>query len=457
MNTPEIYKFSGLCTMTCKKGTSPIGSGANGKVYACQNSTKYVIKEVNEAKNLQNEKTFITYDKKCKYKHVAKLYNVDGNENAIIIEKVNHILSDVLDNLDVDHLHANPQLIPLEEDKDKIERNEDIILKLINSINFLHSNVGYSHNDIKPENIGYNMNKDGTKQIKYIDMGSSQVINNMDEDGTELKTLGYTYMYASPSTISGKFTKTKRDMWALAATIYEIVAGIPLFHILSNHQFVVWITLILSVNNVSKIKYLLRMNEFGRDGFPIIYPYINNREIVQHHLDKSRDFFKIKEYPNKDVILEFLLEAFKADTDFNNNPPKAEGKTGGKIGGKTGGNPLLGKENPLLGKDNVYDFDEKTGKITIKNLDDWKKIIDEIKEDIETYEGSDQYPKDVCTSLNNCPENHYSSKGGTIYERKVITENKYNKEKMKKNKDVSRYKLKNGKFVYYMKKIRNVV
>jgi len=475
MNTSE-YNFSELCTMTCKKGTN-IGSGANGRVYKCENSTKYVIKEVNDPDNLKNEKTFITYDKKCKYKHVAKMYNVESNDKALIIEKVDNILSDVLDKLDVDHLHANPQLIPLEEDKDKIERNEDIILKLINSINFLHSNVGYSHNDIKPENIGYNMNKDGTKQIKYIDMGSSQVINNMDEDGTELKTLGYTYMYASPSTISGKFTKTNRDMWALAATIYEIIAGIPLFHILSKHQFVVWITLILSVNNESKIKYLLRINEFGKDGFPIIYPYINNREIVQRHLDKARYFFGIKQYPNKDVILKFLLEAFKADIDFNNNPPKAGGKTegktggkagckadidfnnnppkaGGKIGGKTGGNPLLGKENPLLGKDNVYDFDEKTGKITIKNLDDWKKIIDEIKEDIETYEGSYQYPKDICTSLNNCPENHYSSKGGTIYERKVITENKYNKEKMKKNNHVSRYKLKNGKFVYYMKKIR---
>jgi len=452
MNTKEEeYKFSGLCTMTCKKGTN-IGSGANGKVYECKNNKTFVIKEVTKAEHLENEKKFITYDKKCKYKHVANMYNVESNDKALIIQKVDNILSDVLGKPDVDYLHANPDFIPLSS-KDEIKRNEDIILQLINSIDFLHSNVGYSHNDIKPANIGYNINKDGTKEIKYIDMGSSQVINNMDEDGTELKTLGYTYMYASPSTISGKFTKTKRDMWALAATIYEIVAGIPLFHILSNHQFVVWITLILSVNNVSKIKYLLRMNEFGRDGFPIIYPYINNREIVQRHLDKSRDFFKIKEYPNKYVILKFLFEAFKADIDFNNNPPKA----GGKIGGKTGGNPLLGKENPLLGKDNVYDFDEKTGKITIKNLDDWKKIIDEIKEDIETYEGSDQYPKDVCTSLNNCPENHYSSKGGTIYERKVITENKYNKEKMKKNKDVSRYKLKNGKFVYYMKKIRNVV
>jgi serine/threonine protein kinase len=466
MNTKEEYNFY-EATMKCTKGT-PIGSGANGQVYECENNKTFVIKEVTKAEHLENEKKFITYDKKCKYKHVAKMYNVESNDNALIIQKVDNILSDVLDSLDVDHLHANPQLgpFPLEGE---IKRNEDIILKLINSIKFLHSDVGYSHNDIKPENIGYNINKDGTKEIKYIDMGSSQVINNMDEDGTELKTLGYTYMYASPSTISGKFTKTKRDMWALAATIYEIVAGIPLFHILSNHQFVVWITLILSVNNVSKIKYLLRMNEFGKDGFPIIYPYINNREIVQHHLDKSRDFFKIKEYPNKDVILEFLLEAFKADIDFNNNPPKAEGKTGGKadidfnnnppkaggkIGGKTGGNPLLGKDNPLLGKDNVYDFDQKTGKITIKNLDDWKKIIDEIKEDIETYEGSDQYPKDICTSLNNCPENHYSSKGGTIYERKVITENKYNKEKMKKNNHVSRYKLKNGKFVYYMKKIR---
>jgi serine/threonine protein kinase len=479
MNTKEEYNFY-EATMKCTKGTN-IGSGANGQVYECENNKTFVIKEVTKAEHLENEKKFITYDKKCKYKHVAKMYNVESNDKALIIQKVDNILSDVLGKPDVDYLHANPYFIPLSS-KDKIERNEDIILKLINSIKFLHSNVGYSHNDIKPENIGYNINKDGTKEIKYIDMGSSQVINNMDEDGTELKTLGYTYMYASPSTISGKFTKTKRDMWALAATIYEIVAGIPLFHILSKHQFVVWITLILSVNNESKIKYLLRINEFGKDGFPIIYPYIKNREIVQHHLDKSRDFFKIKEYPNKDVILEFLLEAFKADIDFNNNPPKAGSKTGGKTGCKAGckaewffdkneetrfvdnkktvstSNPLLGKENPLLGKgDDIYDFDEITGKITIKKLDDWKKIIDEIKEDIETYEGSDQYPEDLCYYYNKkCHENQTQLlvKGGTIYERKVITENKYNKEKMKKNNHVSRYKLKNGKFVYYMKKIR---
>jgi hypothetical protein len=293
-------------------------------------------------------------------------------------------------------------------------------------------------------------------------------------------------MYASPSTLSGMFTKTNRDMWALAATIYEIIAGIPLFHILSKHQFVVWITLILSVNNESKIKYLLRINEFGKDGFPIIYPYINNREIVQRHLDKARYFFGIKQYPNKDVILKFLLEAFKADIDFNNNPPKAGGKTEGKTGGKAGcnagckaewffdkneetrfvdnkktvstSNPLLGKENPLLGKgDDIYDFDEKTGKITIKDLKEWKKIIDEIKEDIKNYEKSDQYPEDLCYYYNKkCHENQTQLlvKGGRIYERKVITENKYNKEKMKKNNQVSRYKLKNGKFVYYMKKIR---
>jgi serine/threonine protein kinase len=478
MNTKEYNFYE---AMKCTKGKQ-IGSGANGKVYECENNKTFVIKEVIDPDNLKNEKKFITYDKKCKYKHVAKMYNVDGNENAIIIEKVDNILSDVLDNLDVDHLHANPQLgpFPLEGE---IERNEDIILKLIDSIKILHSDVGYSHNDIKPENIGYNMNKDGKKQIKYIDMGSSQVINDEDKDGTDLKTLGYTYMYASPSTISGKFTKTKRDMWALAATIYEIVAGIPLFHILSNHQFVVWLTLILSVNSESKIKYLLGINEYGQDGFPIIYPYIDNRDIVQRHLNKSRSCFRMKPYPNRKVILTFLLEAFKADIDFNyktyggfenkrspdfdNQQPVSNGLVDKKQPVSTSfvdkkqpvstSNPLLGKENPLLGKEgDIYDFDKKTGKITINNLNEWKEIIKEIKKDIETYEKSEQYPKDVCTYYNKSPENQTQLlvKGGTIYERKVITENKYNKEKMKKNNHVSRYKLKNGKFVYYMKKIR---
>jgi hypothetical protein len=40
------------------------------------------------------------------------------------------------------------------------------------------------------------------------------------------------------------------------------------------------------------------------------------------------------------------------------------------------------KINPLLDKPEIYDYDENTGKIQIKNLKEWKKIINEIKNDI---------------------------------------------------------------------------
>jgi serine/threonine protein kinase len=488
MNTKEEYNFY-EATMKCTKGTQ-IGSGANGKVYECSNNKTFVIKEVTKAEHLENEKKFITYDKKCKYKHVAKMYNVESNDNALIIQKVDNILDNILSNrflhkIDLDNIHSpNVNLDAYKLKEDQIKDNEEIISKLIKSLDHLHKEVNYSHNDIKPSNIGYNMNK----EIKFIDMGSSELINN-DKENKPLETLGYTVMYASPSTISDIFTNYKRDNWALAATIYEIVAGIPLFHILSKHLFPVFMTLILNVNNEAKIKYLLGMDE---NVFPILSPYINEREIVQRHLGVSRMFFAKDDaaYKDKKSIVDYIFKAFKDDVDLNypvdlNNQMSGGDETGlqqarwqsvyeqkhvpsfvdKKQPVSTSfvdkkqhvSTSFVEKENPLLGKEgDIYDFDEKTGKITIKKLSEWKNIIKEIKNDIKLYESSEQYPKDVCTYYNKSPENQTQLlvKGGTIYERKVITENKYNKEKMKKNNHVSRYKLKNGKFVYYMKKIR---
>jgi hypothetical protein len=44
--------------------------------------------------------------------------------------------------------------------------------------------------------------------------------------------------------------------------------------------------------------------------------------------------------------------------------------------------PHFNKINPLLDKPEIYDYDENTGKIQIKNLKEWKNIINEIKNDI---------------------------------------------------------------------------
>lgn len=489
MNKILEYKFCGLCTI-CKKGKL-IGSGGSGTVYECTNNKHFVIKEA-DAKDLENEVKFIKYDKNNKFKHVAKLFNVETNNNAIIIEKINFILSDNLSILDFDDLYSNPtkylrlhytQLTP-----SKIEYNEDIIFKLIDSIKYLHSNVGYSHNDIKPSNVGYNIYNNNTKQIKYIDMGSSRLIDK-NKEGTQLKTLGYTLMYASQSTISGIFTNTKRDMWAIAATIFEIVAGIPLFHTLSNQSFIIYVTLIIGIDNESKLKHILGINEDDdEDGFTILSPFKNENDIVSRHLGMSRMCFLNSKYPNKKAIISFLYDAFKDDIDFNNQ--NNQNVSGGKalshqidtqntsnIGVFDKQNTLLQnnnihqkkskatfvyKQNPLLNKHHIYDFNTTTGKITIKNMVEWKKIINQIKNDIKLYESSEQYHKDKYKYFNNFQKQiniknpqHLLIQGGRVYERKVITEDKYNTEKYKDNKNVSRYKLKNGGFVYYIKKFRN--
>lgn len=150
-----------------------------------------------------------------------------------------------------------------------------------------------------------------------------------------------------------------------------------------------------------------------------------------------------------------MYNAFKNDIEFNNkkdNKIKDDTIQGGDFNET---NDLHNKQNPLLDKPENYTVD-KTGNITIINMTEWIKKINEIKNDIKKYESSEQYSKDICKNFNRSHKQdkypkHLSTIGGRILVRTVISERKYNKEKNNKNKQVSRYKLKSGDFVHYIR------
>lgn len=475
------YQFSDAVIeyQTCKTGKI-LGRGTSGIVYECENDDKFVIKEVTNPIHLKNENDFIEYECSSKFKHVAKLYFTRRNPNVMIIEKVECILSDFLKNDVFDVLYSpnnppnNPPYNPpnnlpnyldnalilkkVLDTSEKIQHKEDIILKLLKSIKHLHSTVKYSHNDIKPENVGYNNNKDGEKQIKYIDLGSSEVIKSENEGKAGQKIMGYTMQYASHSILNGKVTNTKRDNWAIATLIYEIIADIPLFY---SRRSPMLYGLILSVDTDVKLMYLLGM------GTNDVSPFSPD---TSQQFKNARELFccSISKYNEKNIIVDFMYNAFKDDI-LNNEQDEPFTALGGgegvtrfdqKLSNQTPSTqtPVTQlKHTPILDTDKIYSLD-KQGRITIKDFELWKTLIKQTKKEIIEYEQSDQYPLDICTYNNNNKADgsskHLYMKDGIMYERKVITENAYHKGKKNKNKSkqVSRFKLKNGKFVYYMKK-----
>lgn len=456
----SVFTFCGICA-TCKKGKL-IGSGGNGRVYECSNIKGFLVKEADE-ENLKGEKNYIKLKNSNKYKHVAKLFLVPSNEKAIIIEKLNYILNDYLNNKDVDDIHSNlSNYIDIIVPQDKIRDNEQIVSKLIECTKFLHDSIKYCHHDIKPHNVGFNIDKNNEKIVKFIDMGNAKLIDDTKE-GIVLDLLDYTMQYASFSTMNAIYTNQLRDNWAIACTIFEIIAGISLFHHKSKQHFLCLVTMICAFNTEEKIKYILGYRLNNEDGFPILSPYKNEKDIVSRHLHISRWLFNnhIKDYPNKEKIKDFLLKSFIQDVNFYNKNATFGGRT---LNYPSSKNIILynpNKTNPLLLKKHIYDYDENTGRIKIKNITEWRKAIAEIRNDIYIYENSEKYKEDKLKHYNvfqkeinpNNPE-YISMRGGKTFVRYKISKKDYEKKSKSKEYNVSRHKLGNGKYVYYEKTIK---
>jgi serine/threonine protein kinase len=92
---------------------------------------------------------------------------------------------------------------------------EDLCLvtkQIVAGLNYMHQQK-IIHRDIKPQNILNN--EEGVVKIIDFDM----VINSGDDI-----EMGGTPSYQSPETFENEFS-TSQDMWALGATLYEIISG----------------------------------------------------------------------------------------------------------------------------------------------------------------------------------------------------------------------------------------
>lgn len=184
--------------LQCNKDDT-LGAGHFGKVTKCTENT--VRKSVFDEKNsLEIEKKFTknTGGKNNRsWVQMYPVYTLVPVENQMIMESMDTSL-------------------------DKIKIKEDNLTStatlLQKQLHHFHTTTNFSHNDIKPPNIGVrNLNKPNM-ELKFIDLGSV----THESDPTD--NLSFTMQYMSQlDELSIHENRMKADRWALGCSIYEMV------------------------------------------------------------------------------------------------------------------------------------------------------------------------------------------------------------------------------------------
>ncbi|BBM82644.1 serine/threonine-protein kinase [Candidatus Uabimicrobium amorphum] len=191
-----------------------IGAGGMGRVYkAFDAKINRVIalkvllsgKNANETENrrfLREAKTLAS----LQHKNIIRVYDID------VFEKQYFFTMDYIDGT------------TLKEAAKKLKKNQiiDIMIQVINAIHYAHGQ-GVIHRDIKPSNILVTQNNEPV----VMDFGLARATDcsTLTQSGSMLGTL----LYASPEQISGKKVDHLTDIYALGATLYEVLAQRPIF------------------------------------------------------------------------------------------------------------------------------------------------------------------------------------------------------------------------------------
>ena len=99
-----------------------------------------------------------------------------------------------------------------------------IVHQLAGALQYAHQVVGIVHRDLKPANL---LLGDGGV-IKLSDFGIAQLIRSNRKHSSDTGLVG-TISYASPQQIAGADPDPADDIYALGATIYELLTGTPPF------------------------------------------------------------------------------------------------------------------------------------------------------------------------------------------------------------------------------------
>lgn len=123
-----------------------------------------------------------------------------------------YILMEYVDGIPVDKFCEKNQLA--------ISSRLRVFINLCGTVQYLHDNF-IIHNDIKPGNILVT----ARGQIKLIDFGISEIINNGENKSSAEKSFAGTISYASPEQLNGNPTTQSSDIYQMGVVLYKLIAG----------------------------------------------------------------------------------------------------------------------------------------------------------------------------------------------------------------------------------------
>ena len=95
--------------------------------------------------------------------------------------------------------------------------------------------LGIIHRDLKPANLFLTRKKDGSPAIKVLDFGASKLMMECSLAASDAATTHETALIGSPRYMApeqltaGQTVDSRVDVYALGATLYELIAGKPVF------------------------------------------------------------------------------------------------------------------------------------------------------------------------------------------------------------------------------------
>jgi serine/threonine-protein kinase len=87
------------------------------------------------------------------------------------------------------------------------------------------ADAGITHRDVKPDNLVLDRLPDGRTVLKLVDFGIAREITATASDG--LEPLVGTPHYMAPEQVRGAAVDARADLYALGATLYEMLTGRP--------------------------------------------------------------------------------------------------------------------------------------------------------------------------------------------------------------------------------------
>jgi len=150
------------------------------------------------------------------HQNIVKLYDIFESQRESSFLVMEYVEGASLHTMRMDRVHAVFSWTDL----------KPVVLQLCSALDHAHTEQ-LIHRDLKPANIMI----DTKGRVKLADLGISATLNDGYTELLGLRDNRGTMTFMSPQQMEGEPPQVSDDIYALGATLYELLCGVPPFHV----------------------------------------------------------------------------------------------------------------------------------------------------------------------------------------------------------------------------------